>query len=127
VLLLYADSVGRTDRHDEINSRFAQRFSNAPKNKYIAKFQFKDTEIPARSYNTVPFVPNTTRTLNNVQHNVDILMTQPILQKFHIKKIILKINHRQREVRNLEQISFSILAACVWRHCSNCFEITFHF
>lgn len=102
---MYADTVGRTYRHDEINGRFSQLFTNAPKNKYVVKFHFKDTEVPAYgrkawSYNTVPFVPNTTRTLNNVQHSVDILMSQPLFQKFHIEKIILNINHRQRELRS---------------------------
>jgi hypothetical protein len=90
---LYADTNGRTDRHAGINGRFAQLFMNAPKSKYVVKLHFKDSEVPAYgrkawSYNNVSFAPNTTRTLNDVQHNVDILMAQPLLQKFHNEKVI---------------------------------------
>lgn len=42
----------------------------------------------ANGMHELSFVTNTTRTLNSVQHNVDILMTQPRFQKFHIEKII---------------------------------------
>jgi hypothetical protein len=60
----------------------------------IAKFHFKDIEVPAYvckawSYNTVSFVPNTTRTLDNVQHNVDTLNDSTTLSKVsHLKNYL---------------------------------------
>ena len=45
-LLLYADTDGRTDRHDGINGLLANVYERA-KNKYVVKLHFKDTEVPA--------------------------------------------------------------------------------
>ena len=58
---MYADTDGGTDRHDGINGRFAQLFTNAPKSKYVVKLHFKDTEVLAHgrkawSYNTMSLV-----------------------------------------------------------------------